>query len=71
MSATIEYRWTERGRPVHAVPSGDKAAICGVDPAYGWSDMRPRAPHGPTCPACRRKLGMGPITPPRAEGGAR
>jgi hypothetical protein len=76
MSATIEYRRAARGwrspvRPVHAVASGDRAAVCGARPAGGWSIVPPEAPHGPTCPACRKKLGMGPLPAPRAEGGAR
>lgn len=75
MSATIEYRrpkYRSGASRTHAVPAGEPAAVCGLEPEGGW------APPGSdgygdraTCPACRRKLGMGPLIPPRAEGGAR
>lgn len=71
MGVTIEYRRAaRRGGPYyHAVPAGEPAAVCGHEPQRGgWSA---ETGDTATCPACRRKLGMGPIPPPRAEGGAR
>jgi hypothetical protein len=64
MSRPIEYRRSAASyRRVHAVPSGEKTAVCGESPKHGFA--RPE-PGPPTCPACRRKLGMGPMPAPRA-----
>lgn len=68
MSATIEYRRVRRGVTVHAVVAGERAAVCGYDcRRAGWA---PELCPAPTCPACRRKLGVGPLPAPRAASAA-
>jgi hypothetical protein len=67
MSASVVYRRVASGGGYwHAVPIRERTAVCGKTPSRGWSW---RDGETVTCPACRRKLGMGPLPAPRAEGG--
>jgi len=64
MSAEVVYLRPRGADTVHAVPSGEPAAVCGRRPVRGWVEWRCEIV---TCPKCRAKLGMGPVIPPRAE----